>query len=292
MQAALRVPRLIISNICRPPTSQMKGKKKLHYRETMFGMSDYDSDGDYYNKYSSLGSAGSSVQMAHSFASTAGIKRTEAIQPRNERQANYIRLLQNVDTPIVLAVGPAGVAKTYLCNAIGIQKLLNGSVDKLVITRPAVSVDEQHGFLPGTLEDKMDPWLRPIYDVFYKFISPQQCQDMIRKQKIEICPLAYMRGRTFDNAWICADEMQNSTVSQMLMLLTRIGNGSKLVITGDPQQHDRGFTINGLTDFVRRYESTIDEQTLKDIQVVRFTHADVERHPVIKRVLDLYVGTN
>ena len=115
-----------------------------------------------------------------------------------------------------------------------------------MITRPAVSVDEQHGFLPGTLEEKMDPWLRPIYDVFYKFITPAQVNNLINKQQIEICPLAYMRGRTFDNAWICADEMQNSTPQQMLMLLTRIGKNSKLVITGDPAQHDRGFEKNGL----------------------------------------------
>lgn len=281
MQAVVRAR--FIPHLCRLPVTNM-GKKKHRYRETIFGMSDYESDGDFY-ACGSLGSTTSS-HFPQSFSSAA--KRIEAIKPRNERQAEYLRLLEAPNPPIVLAVGPAGVAKTYMCNAVGIQKLLNGSIEKLVITRPAVSVDEQHGFLPGTLEDKMDPWLRPIYDVFHKFISPQQCQDLIRKQKIEICPLAYMRGRTFDNAWICADEMQNSTVSQMLMLLTRIGMGSKLVITGDPQQHDRGFTVNGLNDFADRLNTCIDESTNADIQVVQFTHADVERHPVIRKVLHLY----
>lgn len=254
----------------------------MRHRDTIFGMSDYDSDMEVYG---SLGSVGS-TSFSQSYTSMK--KNVEPIKPRNDRQALYLRLLEAPNPPIVVAAGPAGVAKTYLCNAVGIQKLLNGSVEKLIITRPAVSVDEQHGFLPGTLEDKMDPWLRPIYDVFYKFISPQYLQDMIRKQKIEICPLAYMRGRTFDNAWICADEMQNSTVSQMMMLLTRIGMNSKLVITGDPHQHDRGFTVNGLTDFTSRYDKHIDESIYNDIQIVNFTHEDVERHPVIRRILHMY----
>lgn len=260
----------------------MKNKKKLRFRDTVFGLSDYESDGEVYG---SMGSVGSSSTFAHSYSSH---RRIEPVKPRNDRQAHYIRLLEANDPPIVMALGPAGVAKTYLCNAIGIQKLLNGEVEKLVITRPAVSVDEEHGFLPGTLEEKMDPWMRPIYDVFYKFISPQQCQDYIRKQKIEICPLAYMRGRTFDNSWIVADEMQNSTVSQMMMLLTRIGMGSKLVITGDPDQHDRGFSINGLNDFARRVNDNIDEDLHKSIDIVKFGYEDIERHPVIRKVLHLY----
>ena len=276
-------PTFLMSRICRPLAASM-GKKKFRHRDTIFGMSDYDSD---YEVYGSLGSVGS-TSFSHSYTSVTTRRNVEPIKPRNDRQAEYLRLLEAANPPIVVAAGPAGVAKTYLCNAVGIQKLLNGSVEKMIITRPAVSVDEQHGFLPGSLEEKMDPWLRPIYDVFYKFVSPQHLQDMIKKQKIEICPLAYMRGRTFDNAWICADEMQNSTVSQMMMLLTRIGMNSKLVITGDPHQHDRGFTANGLADFVKRLENSIDEGTTNDIKVVQFTNDDVERHPVIKRILTLY----
>ena len=208
------------------------------------------------------------------------------VRPRNAAQEQYIKLLEGQHPSIVVAVGPAGVAKTFLCNAIGIQKLLNGEVEKLVITRPAVSVDEQHGFLPGTLEEKMDPWLRPIYDVFYKFITPQKVQMLIAKQQIEICPLAYMRGRTFDNAWICADEMQNSTPQQMLMLLTRIGKNSKLVITGDPAQHDRGFHHNGLQDLMHKLHHSQKEEN--DIKIIEFTEEHVERHPVIKRILKMY----
>lgn len=290
MNAVMASPRFIVSRMCRQ-APQMKSKKKIRYRDPIFGLSDYESDVEVYG---SLGSATGS----HSYSTTAASpfrassRKIEPIVPRNPRQEQYIRLLEAPEPPIVAAIGPAGVAKTYICNAIGIQKLMAGQVDKLVITRPAVSVDEQHGFLPGSLEDKMDPWLKPIYDVFYKFISPSQCVDLIKKQKIEICPLAFMRGRTFDNAWICADEMQNSTVSQMMMLLTRIGMGSKLVITGDPDQHDRGFSVNGLSDFSRRLENCIDDRTHSDIQVVRFGYEDVERHPVIRRVLGLYNQNN
>lgn len=130
----------------------------------------------------------------------------------------------------------------------------------------------------------MDPWLRPIYDVFYRYMSPQQVQNLIAKQQIEICPLAYMRGRTFENAWICADEMQNSTPNQMLMLLTRIGHKSKLVINGDPAQHDRGYETNGLVDLLGRLE----HNTMSDIQVIHFTEDYVERHHAIRKILKLY----
>lgn len=210
------------------------------------------------------------------------------IRARNPAQEYYLKLLEEEHPSIVIAAGPAGVAKTYLCNAVGIQKLLSGSIEKLIITRPAVSVDEQHGFLPGTLEEKMDPWLRPIYDVFYKFVTPNQVNNLIAKQQIEICPLAYMRGRTFDNAWICADEMQNSTPQQMLMLLTRIGKGSKLVITGDPAQHDRGFDNNGLIDILSRLDGDEEKESQRDIKTVFFTEEHVERHPVIRKILKLY----
>jgi phosphate starvation-inducible protein PhoH and related proteins len=257
----------------------MKGKGKSKARERdLWG---FDSDDDFGRSPSSLITMD---DFSHHFSTIKDIR------PRNPAQERYLNVLQSQDPPIVIAVGPAGVAKTYLCNAVGIQKLLSGSVDKLIITRPAVSVDEQHGFLPGTLEEKMDPWLRPIYDVFYKFVSPTKVQSLIAKQQIEICPLAYMRGRTFDNAWICADEMQNSTPQQMLMLLTRIGSNSKLVITGDPEQHDRGFDNNGLCDLLTKMHKGSEKESVhtSDIQLVQFTEEHVERHPVIKKVLRLY----
>lgn len=206
------------------------------------------------------------------------------IRARNPAQQACIDALYDERAPIVVAVGPAGVAKTYLSNAIGLQQLLEGNVTRLIITRPAVCVDEQHGFLPGTLEDKMDPWLRPIYDVFHRFVTPKRVQALMARGAIEICPLAYMRGRTFERAFVCADECQNTTVEQLKMLVTRLGNGSKLVVNGDPDQADRGFARNGLADLLARLE----QSPLPEVRVVRFGAGDVERHPVIPKLLRLY----
>lgn len=267
----------------------MKGKGKSRARDRdMWGM---DSDEEIYGRSLGNHSLADSLPF-NDIIGSGSFHQThmKEVRPRNAAQEKYMKLLEAPAPPIVIAVGPAGVAKTYLCNAIGIQKLINGSVDKLIITRPAVSVAEQLGHLPGTLEEKMDPWMRPIYDVFYKFVSPSKVQSMIQKQQIEICPLGFMRGRTFDNAWICADEMQNSTPEQMLMMLTRIGRNSKLVITGDPAQHDRGFERNGLVDLMRKLNVDSQEEH-HDIHVCQFTSEHVERHPVIKKVLKLY-GAN
>ena len=205
--------------------------------------------------------------------------------PVQREQIEYF--VREKSIPHLLFTGPAGTGKTILACHLGLRKLQSGDVQKLILTRPAVSVEEQHGFLPGTLEEKMEPWLRPVYDVFYQYFSPQKLQSLIQKQVIEICPLAYMRGRTFENAWIIADEAQNMTPNQMLMLLTRIGNNSKMIITGDPKQHDRGFEQNGLTDFLQRYEEKKDKFS-NEIMVVEFIYTDVERHPVIRKILGLY----
>jgi phosphate starvation-inducible PhoH-like protein len=168
---------------------------------------------------------------------------------------------------------------------IGAEALAKKKVERLIMTRPAVSVDEQHGFLPGTLEEKMTPWTRPMFDALRRYYSQSQLDRMMYDGTIEVCPLAYMRGRTFDRSWIIADEMQNATPNQMRMVLTRIGEGSKLVVTGDPVQHDRGFENNGLSDFVHRLESF---HIPESIQHVEFTTADVVRHPVIHDVLEVY----
>lgn len=248
----------------------MKGKNKSRSRDKDW----LTSDDDMYSR--------SSSPVWCEFGS---YMKAQEIKARNPLQEEYISLLQSSTPPIVIATGPAGVAKTYLSNAIGISKLKDGSVKKLVITRPAVAAGSDGlGFMPGTLEEKMDPWLRPIYDVFYKFVSPKEVQNMIANQVIEICPLVFMRGRTFENAWICADEMQNSTPEQMLMLLTRIGSNSKLVINGDPTQHDRKYEANGLADLMIR----LDKRPCEDIKVVRFTEDHVERHPVIKTIIRMY----
>jgi phosphate starvation-inducible PhoH-like protein len=185
-------------------------------------------------------------------------------------------------------MGPAGTGKTMLGVLAAIDAMNNRQCDKIVITRPAVSVDEQHGFLPGTLVEKMAPWTRPIFDVMEEYWSPKEIENMIEENVIEIAPLAYMRGRTFKNAWIVADEMQNATPSQMKMLLTRIGNNSKIVVTGDLNQHDRGFENNGLKDFVKLLRTRNNQM----IDIVEFTKSEVERHPAVTAVLDIYGDDN
>ena len=203
--------------------------------------------------------------------------------PRSLNQQIYRKLLENHTVPLVVGAGPAGTGKTLFACSVGAEQLRRGRYSKLVITRPAVSVDEQHGFLPGTLEAKMDPWVRPMFDAFAQHFTAKSLKGMLADGIIEICPLAYMRGRTFDTSWIIADEMQNSTPNQMQMVLTRIGDGSKMVITGDPRQHDRGFETNGLSDLVTRLKPS------DQVQHVVFTEAEIERHPVIKEILGWYM---
>lgn len=265
----------------------MKGKQK-NGKQRFRDM--YDSEDDVYG--SSPNSFGTSMYM-DDFPISASpgfgphhVFKEPVIKPRNANQKIYMDALENGTQAIIFSTGPAGTGKTILACHLGLRKLQNGDIQKLILTRPAVSVEEQHGFLPGTLEEKMEPWLRPVYDVFYQYFSPQKLQTLIQKQVIEICPLAFMRGRTFENAWIIADEAQNMTPNQMLMLLTRIGNKSKMIVTGDPKQHDRGFERNGLTDFLQRYNDKKERFT--EISVIEFTHADVERHPVIRKILNLY----
>jgi len=206
------------------------------------------------------------------------------IVPRNFNQDDLLGYLEDRNINIVFAIGPAGTGKTLISTLAGIKKLKGGDVNKLVVTRPAVSVDEQHGFLPGTLQEKMAPWTRPIFDVFEEYYSPDQIEYMLNDNKVEVAPLAYMRGRTFKDAWIIADEMQNATDNQMKMLLTRIGHGSKLVVTGDLDQHDRGYEENGLKMFIERLAKVNSER----IKLVEFTKGDVERHPIVTEVLDIY----
>ena len=169
-----------------------------------------------------------------------------------------------------------------LAAVAAIKALKSGEINKIVITRPAVSVDEQHGFLPGTLVEKMQPWILPILDYFYEYYPKQKVLSMIEDGTIDIVPLAFMRGRTFKSSFILADEGQNTLPSQMKMLLTRIGTGSKMVVTGDMNQHDRGFDQNGLKDILERL------QNHPGIAVCKFTNSDIERHPIIDTILDMY----
>lgn len=206
------------------------------------------------------------------------------IIPKNLSQEDYLEMLDDQDKAIVFAMGPAGTGKTMLGVLAAIDAMKKGHCDKIVITRPAVSVDEQHGFLPGTLVEKMAPWTRPIFDVMEEYWSPHEIESMIADNVIEIAPLAYMRGRTFKNAWIIADEMQNATPSQMKMLLTRIGDNSRIVVTGDLAQHDRGFEHNGLKDFVAKLKARNSDM----FGLVEFQRKDVERHAAVSAVLEIY----
>jgi phosphate starvation-inducible PhoH-like protein len=210
-------------------------------------------------------------------------KQRVSLYPRNANQKAYIQKLQDDSTNIVFAIGPAGTGKTMLAVQHGIKLFQEGIVDKIVVTRPAVSVDEDLGFLPGTLNEKMAPWTRPIFDVFAEYYQQKDIAKMLEEGVIEISPLAYMRGRTFKNAYIIADECQNTTVNQMKMLLTRLGEGSKMVVTGDLAQADR-MNDNGLIDFC----NLLTGKSLKHIDIIEFDHKDIERHNAVKEILAIY----
>jgi len=206
--------------------------------------------------------------------------------PKNYSQDEYVKLLSQKSKKIVVATGPAGTGKTLFATEFGIKNFLTGTYEKLIFTRPSVSVDEELGFLPGTLEEKMAPWVRPIYDVLYNFVTPKEVTAMMEEKIIEIAPLGYMRGRTFKNSWIVADEMQNSTVSQMKMLMTRLGENSRLVITGDLEQFDRMNELNGLEDFLSKFRG----KRSTSISSFEFQRCDIQREDVVKEVLDIYGG--
>jgi phosphate starvation-inducible PhoH-like protein len=206
--------------------------------------------------------------------------------PKSLTQEKYIDLLTDPSKLIVFATGPAGTGKTMLAVLAALKAFRAGEVDRIVVTRPAVGVDdEQHGFLPGDLNEKMAPWTRPIFDIIGEYYRQSEIVKMLDDQSIEISPLAYMRGRTFKKSWIIADEMQNATPSQMKMLLTRLGEGSKMIVTGDTRQADRREDDNGLLDFQRlvaNYESC------KYVSGIQFENRDIQRHPAVLEILKIY----
>lgn len=210
-------------------------------------------------------------------------------QPRTPNQKTYMEYLTNPNVSIVGGIGPAGSGKTLFACHAAVSSLKSGTVDKIVITRPLISVDEEEiGFLPGSITNKMDPWTRPIFDILADFYSTNQIKTMVENRIVEISPLAFMRGRTFKRSFIIADEMQNSSPNQMLMMLTRIGEDSKLVITGDLKQTDRS-GINGLLDFTQKMKSSYSNTSL--IQFVELNNLDVQRSPVVSHILDIYDST-
>jgi len=226
------------------------------------------------------------VENTINFSQTKPIKqRPIDIVPRTRNQEKLVLALQDEDQHIVVTAGPAGTGKTYLGVLAAVKAFREGEVDRIVLTRPAVEVaGEKHGFLPGDLNQKMDPWVRPITDILREYYRQQDIAAMIEEQKIEIAPLSFMRGRTFKNCFIIADEMQNATPDQVKMLLTRIGENSKIVITGDVEQTDKGVGSNGLADLCQR----LQRGGVKGISLCEFDSRDIQRHHLITHILKMY----
>lgn len=210
-------------------------------------------------------------------------KKSVDIIPRSINQDEFLTHLEDDGANIVFGIGPAGSGKTLLATLMAIKMFKAGNIDKIIITRPNVAVDDRDiGFLPGGLLEKMGPWVRPIIDIFEEYYSPSEIEKLVEEGLIEICPIAYIRGRTFKNAWILIDEAQGTSQNSMLSILTRIGDNSKMVVTGDIKQSDLGST-NGLADFLDRFDGSSDR-----IKITTFNRGDVERHPVVKDILKLY----
>jgi phosphate starvation-inducible PhoH-like protein len=203
------------------------------------------------------------------------------LKPRTRNQANYMDRIAGHD--ITFGIGPAGTGKTYLAVAMAVDALQRSAVQRIILTRPAVEAGERLGFLPGDLNQKIDPYLRPLYDALYDLMGFDQVQKAFDRQTIEIAPLAFMRGRTLNNAFVILDEAQNTTPEQMKMFLTRIGFGSKAVVTGDVSQIDLPKTqFSGLIDAERVLKR------VEGIAICRLTSADVVRHPLVARIVDAY----
>ncbi|SNS05728.1 phosphate starvation-inducible protein PhoH [Sphingomonas laterariae] len=209
--------------------------------------------------------------------------RKKTIVPRSTTQIRYMEALGSSD--VIFALGPAGTGKTYLAVAQAVQQLIAGSVDRLILSRPAVEAGERLGFLPGDMKEKVDPYLRPLYDALYDMLPAEQVERRITSGEIEIAPLAFMRGRTLSDAFIILDEAQNTTPAQMKMFLTRFGMNSRMVICGDPKQVDLPVPgSSGLADAVNRLEG------VQGIATIRFGSADVVRHPIVGRIVEAYEG--
>ena len=206
------------------------------------------------------------------------------LAPKTPGQLRYVEALRNYQKPIVVATGPAGSGKTLFACQEAVERLGHRQVDRVILTRPLVAADEELGYLPGTLERKMDPWTRPMFDILGNYFPQSRIKQLVKDKVIEIAPLAYMRGRTFDDCFVVADEMQNTTPNQMKMLLTRVGEGSKMVVTGDLEQCDLRDGIGGLSDLFPRMDNNI----LEYIEHVILESDDIQRHPAVKEVLGLY----
>ena len=207
------------------------------------------------------------------------------VMPRSLRQLEYLKAMRKHE--VVFGIGPAGTGKTYLAMAMAVSMFLKGEVSRIILTRPARESGERLGFLPGTLEDKVSPYLRPLYDALYEMMSVEEAQTLISRHIIEVAPLAFMRGRTLSNAFIILDEAQNTTPEQMLMFLTRMGFGSRCIITGDPTQSD--LNKNEPSGLNRALKSL---RELKEIGFVFFDTRDVVRHALLEKIISAYNTTS
>ena len=205
----------------------------------------------------------------------------KTITPYSHVQANYIRALY--DSELVFALGPAGTGKTYIAVAMAVYMFMNKKVERIILSRPAVEAGEKLGFLPGDMKEKLDPYMRPLYDALLDMMPPERVQEYIESGIIELAPLAFMRGRTFSNAFVILDEAQNTTRTQMKMFLTRMGERSRMIITGDQSQIDLPKDVkSGLTDCVPKIEH------IPGIDVIRFSDTDVVRHPLAAKIIKAY----
>lgn len=266
---------------------QMRGKNKNKYR-SLKGFDEDDFSGSEDGALFGMSPYSRSAPI-HTMMSTGSewknTKPPVTLKARNEKQTVFLKYLNDPNVHIIISSGSAGTGKTFMSVSYAMERFQAGDIRKIVITRPMVGVDNASiGFLPGSQIQKCQPFLLPIMDTMHKYMNPPQLMKLMENNTIEVCPLIHMRGRSFENCLIIADEMQNSTPSQMLMLLTRIGQGSKLIITGDPMQHDRGFEHSGFSDIVQKLEKHPQE----GMEMVHFTDEEVERHPIIKKILRLY----
>lgn len=230
------------------------------------------------------------LSLEEEFAASTNHKHRniKSFQPKTENQRAFVDLMRDDSVDILIATGPAGTGKTMLACYAAVEALRLKKINKIVVTRPVVSVDEEIGYLPGGLESKMDPWTRPIFDTLRETYSAKEIERMSEEGIIEIVPLGFMRGRTFKNAWIIADEMQNSSPTQMFMLATRIGEGSKMIITGDLNQSDLNPKSNGLLEIYHKVRNAERTKALSCVRYVELEKEDVQRSKAAKTILDIY----